>query len=117
MSEQQTNARKDGTETLEDRLLYALERKPVWTVPDDFAARVARRLPGRSAAPAIRRRYGLLAMKVAMAVLLAALLAVARRPDLHGTVAITVEWILCGQLAALAVWYSGVRSGRKPKLF
>jgi hypothetical protein len=108
MGEQRMSNADHTTDAIEMRLVRALETKPEVRVPDGFAARVAGRVPARVAEPATPARYGVLAMRMAMAVLVVALVAVALRSAGHSAIGVAVEWILCGQLAALAIWRSGV---------
>jgi len=65
-------------------------------------------VPARMAGALTPARYGFLAMRIAMAVLVVALVAVAIRSADRSVTGVAVEWILCGQLAALAMWRSGL---------
>jgi hypothetical protein len=108
MSEQPMEQRDDGTDAIELRLQRALETRPEARVPDGFAARVAARVPGRRVAVVTSGRYGLMAMRIAMAVLVLALVTLTMLSMGRTVAGIAVEWILCAQLAALVVWRSGV---------
>ena len=104
---------KDATYELDERIVRALERAPDVTVPAEFAARVAGRLPERRAFAVRPARYGLMAMRISMAALVIALLLVAMYAGQRGNVvARSMEWLLCIELVGLAVW-----QGRVYKLF
>jgi hypothetical protein len=105
MGEQGLN---DSRDAIEMRIARALETKPSVRVPADFAARVSGRAPARAEGPVTPARYGFIAMRMAMAVLVVALVAGAMRPTDRSATGVAVEWILCGQLAALAMWRSGM---------
>ena len=104
MHEQGMNP-EDADNTLELRLTRALENKPEVLIPAGFAARVASHVPARRVVALSPARYGLLAARVGMVVLFLALLVVALRASGHSVFAEAMEWILCAELAALAVWY------------
>jgi len=99
---------EDANDTLELRLTRALENKPEVTVPAGFAARVASQVPARRAVAISPARYGLLATRIGMAVLFLALFVVAMRAS--DRIAVTMEWVLCAELAGLAVWYGSFGS-------
>ena len=87
---------------LDVRIERALERRPAVTVPADFAARVASRAPAvRAASP----RYGMIAMQAAMVLLVAGLVGVSRD---RSAVGVAMQWVLCAELAGLAVWRWGL---------
>jgi hypothetical protein len=90
------------------RILRALEAKPEVSIPAGFAARVAGRVPARREAATTPARYGMIAMRIAIAVLVIALVAVSMRAGNLSPIGIAVEWILCAQLVAIALWRSGV---------
>jgi len=94
-------------DALEERVTRALERAPEVTIPADFAVRVAGRLPVRRAFTARPSRYGLLAMRISMVVLVLALVVVAMHSTGRGVFGIALEWVLCAELVALALWMSG----------
>ncbi len=92
---------------LELWVTQALERMPEMTIPADFAARVAGRLPKRRARtmPALRTtRFGQIAAAMCLMVLLAAILVLAPRATLHEPLWVVLEWTLCGQFVLLAMW-------------
>ncbi len=95
-------------DALEERVTRALERVPEVTVPADFAARVAAQVPKRSEMAARPARYGWMAMRISMAALVIALLAVAMHATGRSSVlGIALEWVLCAELVGLAIWLSG----------
>jgi len=97
-------------DALEERMVRALERVPEVTIPADFAARVAGRLPVRRAIAVTPARYGLLAMRICMALLVLALVVVAMHSGARSVFGIVLEWVLCAELVALAMWMSGARN-------
>ncbi len=106
MHEQQLS---DGTDMLEERVTRTLERIPEVTIPAGFAARVAALVPKRREFVAKPAHYGLLVMRVSMALLVIALMAVAMLAGGRNVFGIALEWVLCAELVALALWMSGVR--------
>ena len=107
MHEQGMNP-EDANDTLELRLTRALENKPEAAVPAGFAARVASQVAPRRAVAVVPARFGLMAARIGMAVLFLALFVVAMRESGH--LAVTMEWVLCAELAGLAVWYGSIGS-------
>jgi hypothetical protein len=97
-------------DALEERVTRALERAPMVRIPADFAVRVAGRLPVRRAFVATTTSYGLMAMRIGLAVLVLALVVVAMHSAGRGVFGIALEWVLCAELVALAVWLGGVRT-------
>jgi hypothetical protein len=100
--------RMSEVDSMEERLTRALERKPKVDVPAGFAARVAGQVPVRRAVAVPTARYGLLAARIGMAVLVVALVVLAMRHADDTVFGITVEWILCAELVGLAAWLGGV---------
>jgi hypothetical protein len=100
--------RVNSEELMDARLTRALERKPAVDVPADFAVRVAQQVPLRGAVRLPTARYGPTAMRVGMAVLVVVLVAVATRSSGQTVLGVMLEWILCAELVALAVWLGGV---------
>jgi hypothetical protein len=96
-------------DALEERVTRALERAPEVTIPAGFAARVADRLPERRAFAVTHARYGLMAIRISMAVLVISLVAVAMLAGERSVFGIALEWVLCAELVALAMWLGGVR--------
>jgi hypothetical protein len=105
MSELRMN---DSRNAIEIHVARALETRPEVSVPDGFAARVARAVPARKVAAVTPARYGLIAMRIAAAVLVVALVLTAMHFTDRSATGVSVEWILCGQLVALALWRSGM---------
>jgi hypothetical protein len=93
---------------MDERVTRALERKPAVKVPEGFAARVAGLVPARRAVALPKARYGLLAARICVAVLLPAVMAVAMRWGGRTVPGALVEWVLCGELIGLAMWLGGM---------
>ena len=90
-------------DSLERRILLALETAPQPEIPADFATRVARRLPPRPAVVLTPKRNGQRAAVACLIVLLGLMLAFAHRAT--GTIYwFSLESIFCAQFALLAVW-------------
>ncbi|MGP8259492.1 MAG: hypothetical protein ACLQM6_06005 [Acidobacteriaceae bacterium] len=104
----------DGKDALEQRVIRALERVPEVNVPEGFAARVAGQLPQRRAV-ITTTSYGLMAIRISMAVLVLALVVVAMHATGRGVIGIALEWVLCAELVGLALWLGGVRGLIVPK--
>ena len=100
--------RMNDGDPMDELLTRALERKPAVDVPAGFAARVAGQVPMRRAVAVPAARYGLLAARIGLGVLLLALVVAATRSAGRTVFGIGVEWVLCAELAALAAWLSGV---------
>jgi hypothetical protein len=95
---------------LDWRVVQSLERAPGVDIPAGFAARVAGQLPARPVVRATPARYGFIAMRVGMAALLVALVALAMRAADRTVAGVTLEWVLCTQFIALALWLTRVKS-------
>jgi len=93
------------TEELEVRIEQALERRPAVTVPADFAARVAAMAPAQRVVEVTTPRYGMLALQGAMVLLVAGLVGLSRDRSVAG---VAMQWMLCAELAGLAVWRWGL---------
>ena len=102
----------DRITAIDRRVVRALERAPEVSIPAGFAARVVGQLPARSAGAVTPARYGPVAMRISMAVLVVALVVLGMRSADHSVFGIALEWILCGQLVVVAMWLGGVRSLR-----
>ena len=100
---------KDVNDALEERVTRALEQAPNVTIPADFAARVAAQVPVRPRVAVRVPRYGLLAAQIGMGVLVFALVVVAMHSTGRGVFGIALEWVLCAELVALAVWLGGAK--------
>jgi hypothetical protein len=97
--------------SLDERILRALETAPRLEIPSDFAARVVRQLPPRPAAILSPARYGYRAAVACLVVLLAVILALARRATGTSIFWISIEWIFCAQFALVAVWLAFRNAG------
>jgi len=110
MREQRMRDGGAAMDGLEERVVRVLERVPEVRIPAGFAARVAGQVPERRAFAVRPARYGLMAMRISVAVLVIALVVVAMLAGGRSSVfGIALEWVLCAELVALAVWMSGVR--------
>ena len=105
-------------QSLDARILRVLETAPRFEIPSDFAARVARQLPPQPAAILSPARYGYRAAVACLVVLLALILALARRATGTSIFWISIEWIFCAQFALVAVWLAVRNAGYTfPSLF
>ena len=100
----------NADDAMDRRVVEALERMPAVEIPVEFAARVAGLVPVRNAVTVTPARYGLAAARICMAVLMVAIVVVAMHAVDHTKVGITLEWILCAQLAGLAMWMGDVKA-------
>jgi hypothetical protein len=97
-------------EELDLLVTQALERVPEVRIADDFAARVAARLPERRPAALPRlaglrtTRFGVWALRGGLLVLLVAMLVVAPRTVGHGAFWMVVQLMLCVEFIGFAVW-------------
>lgn len=100
---------------LDQRIVAELERvpDPSAAVPYDFAARVAASVPPRRAAsvPVRETRYGWTVMVCCFVILLAAMVVLAAQRFGQSTMGTAVEWTLCAQFLAIAIWF-GMRGWR-----
>lgn len=100
---------------LDKRIIAELERAPDLSaaIPDNFAACVAARVPSRRVAsgPVRETRYGWAAIWCCLVVLLAAMIVLAARGLGQSVVGTAVEWTLCAQFLAIAIWF-GMRGLR-----
>jgi len=93
------------TDELEVRIEQALERRPAVKIPADFAARVATKAQAQRVAEVTTPQYGMLAVQGAMVLLVAGLVGLSRD---RSTVGVALQWMLCAELAGLAVWRWGL---------
>jgi hypothetical protein len=91
---------------LDERLIRALETAPTLQIPADFAARVATQLPAQRPISLPSTHYGLYATIAGMVVIFIALLALSGRVTDHSVFGLTLQWTLCAQFIAIAVWLS-----------
>jgi hypothetical protein len=107
MSERASNAGGAGDAgNIDGRLMRALERRPAVTVPEDFALRVAARLPASAAAlgPTIHATYvGRRVAWAAAALLLLATIALAPSA-MHSNAKRWLEFAFEVEFVALAAW-------------
>jgi hypothetical protein len=96
---------------LDARILRVLETAPRLEIPADFAARVARRLPPLPAPILSPARYGYRAGVVCLIVLLALILAFARRGTGTSVFWLSLESLFCAQFALVAVWLAVRNAG------
>jgi hypothetical protein len=98
-------------ESLDARILRALETAPRLEIPSDFAARVARQLPPLPVPILSPARYGYRAAVACLVVLLALILAFARRAMGTSVFWLSMESIFCVQFALVAVWLAVRNAG------
>jgi hypothetical protein len=110
MAEDKMNAAWDA-QSLDARILRALETAPRLEIPSDFAARVARQLPPRAPVTLSPARYGYRAGVACLIVLLALILAFARRATGTSVFWLSIESIFCAQFALVAVWLAVRNAG------
>jgi hypothetical protein len=91
---------------LDQRIIRALEASPVPQIPDDFAARVASRLPASRPLSVTSTRYGHNAILISIVVLFGALFTLAPHAVNRSVVGLTIECLLCAQFIALTIWLS-----------
>jgi hypothetical protein len=114
MAERSLNSSHDTEELrrLEARIALALESAPQPEIPAGFAARVAAQAPPIDPLTPAPSRYGRYTAMVCVAILLA-LIFLAARHSADSPVWISVESLLCLQLALIAIGLTArsVRSG------
>lgn len=91
---------------LDARVVEQLERLPDLSaaIPADFAARVAAQVPARRPVPVRTTHYGRMLMIFGLVVLFVALVVLAIRGSAGSTIGMALEWTLCVQFLAFAVW-------------
>jgi hypothetical protein len=95
---------KMNPQSLDARIILALETAPRPKIPADFAARIARQLPPRAALVLTPVRYGWRAAAACLVVLMVLMLALARLANPGSLYWFSIEFIFCAQFVALAVW-------------
>jgi hypothetical protein len=95
---------EDKMNSLDARIILALESAPRAEIPAGFAARVASQLPARPTVVLTPGRYGQRAALACLLVLLVLMLAIAHKATGSSLYWSSIEWIFCAQFAALAVW-------------
>lgn len=91
---------------LDQRVIRALEASPDPHIPDDFAARVASRVPASRPLSVTPTRYGHNAILISIALLFAALFVLAPHEVNRSVVGLTIECLLCAQFIGLTIWLS-----------
>ena len=91
---------------LDHRVIRALEASPQPHIPDDFAARVASRVPASRPQSVTPTRYGHNAILISIALLFAALFVLAPHEVNRSVVGLTIECLLCAQFIGLTIWLS-----------
>ena len=93
--------------SMDMRIVRALEQAPHARIPDDFATRVAARIPANTirlrAARIQVRRVGASVTAACLFALAIAMLALAPRTP-HNTFYLVLEWTLAAQFCLLAAW-------------
>ena len=99
-------AQAQAERELDARVVEQLERLPDLSsaIPADFAARVAAKVPVRRPVAVRTTHYGRTLMLVGLVVLFVALVVLAVRGSSGSTIGVALEWTLCVQFLALAVW-------------
>jgi hypothetical protein len=98
-------------QSLDARILRALETPPRLEIASDFAVRVAQQLPPRPAAILSPARYGYRAGVACLILLLALILAFARRAMGTSVFWLSMESLFCAQFALVAVWLAVRNAG------
>jgi hypothetical protein len=104
---EEQEARELQERAFDARIALELERAPDLSrsIPSDFAARVAGKVPQRKAVALPRStHYGRTLMAASLVVLLIALVVLAMRGFADSAIGLGVEWCLCVQFLAIAVW-------------
>lgn len=93
---------------LDRRIVATLEGVPDLSasIPADFAARVAARVPAKRPVVVRSTNYGRRAMWLGLAVLLAVMVLFSSRAVKQSEVIVTVEGLLVVQFAAIVAWLS-----------
>jgi hypothetical protein len=95
---------KMNPQSLDARIIVALETAPRPEIPAGFAARITRQLPPRPALVLTPVRYGRRAAAACLVVLMVLMLAFARPANPGSLYWFSIEFIFCAQFVALAVW-------------
>jgi hypothetical protein len=98
---------------LDARIVRALEKSSdvASLIPESFSARVAGRVRVRRTIALKPTHYGRNAMVLSVAILLVVLVMLALGGRDRSTLGVVVDWCLCAQLIALAMWLSVKRRG------
>jgi hypothetical protein len=111
MSREEMSREEMDVRALDERVVRALERVPdaAVSIPADFAARVAAKVPASRPVSLTPRHNGRTVMVVSVVGLLVMLLGLAHVGAERSVYGRAVEWLLYAQFLALAVWL-GTRS-------
>jgi len=96
---------KAADDALDQRVLRALESAPRIDIPDDFAARIARKLPARRPVSLTPTHYGQNAVYLGMVLALVMLIAMTIYNGRHAAFGLA-ESLLLTVFIALTVWLS-----------
>jgi hypothetical protein len=109
-SEREHAERELAERSIDMRIVRALEQAPQVRISEDFAARVAARVPANTVRLRAARvqvgRVGFSVAAVCLIVLAIAMLAFAPRTT-HSTFYLALEWTLAAQFCLIAAWMSG----------
>jgi hypothetical protein len=99
-------AREIEDRAFEEQIVKVLEQTPdlPFSIPADFAERVAKRVPVRHPVAVKETQYGWTIMKCSFVVLLVLLVVVAIQGAGRSAIGTAVEWSLCAQFVGIAVW-------------
>lgn len=113
MLDEQMNEEPIDVRVLDARIVRALEKSPdvAAVIPENFAARMVGRVRVRRAISLKPTHYGRNAMFLSMAALVLVLLVLALGGRDSSMFEIVLDWCLCAQLIALAMWLSMKRRG------
>ena len=95
---------KMNPQSLDARIILALETAPRAKIPAGFAARIARQLPPPATLVLTPGRYGQRAAAACLVVLMVLMLAFAHRANPSSLYWFSIEFIFCAQFVLLAVW-------------
>lgn len=108
--EDRASERELAERSMDMRIVRTLEQAPQVRIPEDFAARVAARVPANTARLRAARvqvgRVGFSVAAVCLIVLAIAMLAFAPRTT-HSTFYLALQWTLAAQFCLIAAWLSG----------
>ena len=113
MLDERMNEESIDARVLDARIVRALEKSPdaATFIPENFAARMAGRVRARRAISLKPTHYGRNAMLFSMVALLVVLLVLALGGGDSSMFGVVLDWCLCAQLIALAMWLSMKRRG------
>jgi hypothetical protein len=99
-------AREMEERALDERVVAELERAPDLSdsIPTDFAMRVAAKVPASRPVTVAETHYGWTVMWCSLAVLFVVLVVAAVRGLERSAIGTAIEWTLCAQFLAIAIW-------------